>query len=148
MRYLTIFLLVILASCGTRKRDAYVSTVKKDVVLLTQNDITTNTNIKKTSTTTTYTPIDPTKPMVTPDGRTSTNAKIEEKEVVNENLTTKIDKSKTEKSETTKEKTKDVKVETEKPNPWFSIGLWVAVAVVLCFALYFANRWFGVFTKK
>ena len=131
MRYLIIFLLVILAGCGTRKRDVYVSTVKKDVVLLTQNDITTNTDIKKTSTTTTYTPIDPTRPMILPDGRTSTNTKIEEKEVVNENLTTKIDKSKTEKSETTESKDKVVNTESKKPDPYMSIGMWVAIIVII-----------------
>lgn len=144
MRYLTIILLVILASCGTRKRDAYVSTVKKDVVLTTRNDITTNTDIKKTSTTTTYTPIDPTRPMILPDGRTSTNTRIEEKSTHEDNNVVNIDKSKAEKSETIKEKEKDVKVEAKKPNPW----LWGSVAVIICFALYFADRWFGVFTKK
>lgn len=148
MKYITIILLVLLVSCGTRKRDVQVSTIKKDVLITKNNDISTNIITKKTSTSTTYTPIDPTKEMVLPDGSKYTNVKIEEKAVVNENLTTKTDKSTSETKDNSKEKEKGVKVETKKPNPWFSIGMWVAIAVIVCFALYFASRWFRVFSKK
>lgn len=143
MRFI-IILFILLASCGTSKKAVKVSTLKKDVVISKQNDITVNTNIHKTATTTTYSPINPNMPMILPDGRTSTNTVIEEKSEVKENLTTQIDKSVSEEAETIKEKNKDIQVETKKPNPW----LWGSVAVVICFALYFAKRWFGVFTKK
>lgn len=142
MRYLLILLLIV--GCGSRKKEAYVSTIKKDVVLTQNNDIVTNTKTESTNTSTIYTPIDSTKPMILPDGRTSTNVKIEESSTVRNNQTVQIDKTNTDLKETIKEKEKDKKVKTEKPNPF----LWIGIVIVICFALYFASRWFGVFTKK
>lgn len=143
-----LLLLVLLASCGTRKRDVQVSTIKKDVLITKNNDISTNIITKNTSTSTTYTPIDPTKEMVLPDGRTSINTKIEEKSTQEDNNVVNIDKSTSEIKDNSKEKDKGVHVETEKPNPYKWIGLWIAVIIIICCAIYFYPRWSGVFSKK
>ena len=148
MKYITILLLLFLVSCGTRKRDIHVSTIKKDVVLTQNNDITTNIKETRTSTTVIYSPVDPTKPMVLPDGRTSINTKIEEKSTQEDNNVVNIDKSTSEIKDNSKEKDKAVHVETEKPNPYKWIGLWIAVIIIAFCAIYFYPRWSGVFNKK
>lgn len=148
MRYLTIVFLLLMVGCGTRKRDAYVSTIQKDVVLIENKDITTNTKTTKTATSVIYTPIDPTKEMVLPDGRKSTNAKIEEKETQEDWSVGITDKSQLELKDNSKGKEKAINLDVEKPNPYKWVGLWVALIVIICFAIYFYPRWSGIFTKK
>lgn len=145
MKKIIPFIVVLfLVSCGSRKKEAYVSTIKKDVVLTQNNDIVTNVKTESTSISVTYTPIDSDRPMILPDGRTSTNVKIEERKEQTSQTNNNTDKTITDLKETIKEKERKKKVESTKPNPF----PWMVIAVIVCFALYFASRWFGVFTKK
>ena len=109
-----------------------------------KKDISTNTRMDKKSTSTTYTPINPEKPMITPDGRTSINAKIEDKQEQTTQDKKETDKTILKTTDKSKEKEKSLDLKTDKPNPW----KWGGIVIVVCFALYFASRWFGVFSKK
>lgn len=124
-------------SCGTRKKQLQVETTKTGVNLKEQLAITTNVKKTKTNTSTIYTPIDPTKPMTLPDGRTSTNAIIEEKDEAEQSETNVLDNSKKQMEVKEESKKKDLDVQTKKANPY----LWLAIAVSICFAMYFAHRW-------
>lgn len=134
LRYLFVYicfaLMAYCSSCGTRKRAAYAETTKKGVVISDKKDISTNARITVTETGTTYTPIDPTRPMVLPDGRTSTNTKIQEGEKKTEGDIRTADKGESSTKTTEFGKVKESENETKKPNPWLWTGLTVFFSVV------------------
>lgn len=127
-----LLILVLLAGCGTRKRQAQISTEKKEIIRIDKKDISTNVRTEKYATKTTYTPIEKDKEMVLPDGRTGVNVVIVDEAVNSLDELQAIDKGVI--VEEIKEKTKDKtsNVETKKPNPW----LWGAVVVIVLGIVY------------
>ena len=136
MRYILLILLVI--SCGTRKRTVELEKVRteivNDIVLKIQNDIRTNTQLTKRGSITVLEPIDPDKPS-TFNGHTFQNAKVRIDSTRTDSIVLRNDNSRTEASDNSKvkidSKNRNVDVKSKKPNPWLWIGLVLVVALGL-----------------
>lgn len=142
-KYIVLLLILVMFGCGTKKKVVQVATVKKDVTITQHNDITTNAVEIKTTTKTTYTPKDPTKPMVLPDGTTTTNAVVEKTQETQETTTAAQDKTITETKDETKTKDRAMDLDVKKSNPY--LWLYIAIATVVLFVLVY---WYITKPKK
>lgn len=144
LRYSFIFLFVLLASCGARKVDVQktdtvvkvdsTSVIKKDEVVVTQNNVSINTDIDECE----ITPIDSTKPVIIGDKKYF-NAKIKYKKT----KTTSVDTTK--KQEVRKE-VQEVKLNKDKKEKIFNkkidkpkavSSFWGWLLVILLVVLFF-----------
>lgn len=131
-----LLIMIMLCSCGTRKKALQAETVKKEVVTNEKKDIVSNAVISTVNQYEVYTPIDHTKPMITPDGKSTTNAIVKKGVDTKKEETKTVDKGEVKKQETVKKKKKVLDVETKKPNPW----LWIGLVIILCFISYLGYR--------
>lgn len=125
---ITIFLILLLSGCATRKKSLQVDTFKKDVKEVVINDIHVTLLEEEKITRKTIAPIDPNKPM-TVDGKEYKNAIIQESVEERKKDSTAVDKSKTDKSETVKEKSRNLDVQTKR----FPVWGWLIIGFVACF---------------
>jgi hypothetical protein len=158
-KLLYILLLASISSCGTKKKLVEINTTKleevfsrkNDIVISDDKNISINTVFEADIKRITYSPIQVDRPMYL-DGKEYRNTNIEHTEEKKKTTTETVDKSKvrtkdnsetnTSKEEKNKSKLKDK--ETTKPNPY----PWIALVVVICFALYFARRWFIIWNER
>lgn len=147
-KYSFIFLFVLLASCGARKVDVQktdtsvkvdsASTTKKEEVIVTQNNISVNTDTDEVE----VTPIDETKPVIIGDKKYF-NAKIKYKK-------TKVSVVDTTKKEEVKKETQDVKVVKSKKEKVFkkhidkkesrSVYWWWLLIILLVVLFFYTYR--------
>jgi len=143
-KWLCITFVLLMWACGSRKRELKVSTTKKDVVQTINNDLVTNTRIERRADVTIYTPIDPTMPMVLPDGTISKNTKIEKRKETEAQTQNKTDKTQEIKKETSASKNKNVTAQSERGDFWRSfalpVGLGLGLALLVAAFLYFRRR--------
>ena len=144
LRYSFIFLFVLLASCGARKVDVQktdtvvkvdsTSTIKKEEVVVTQNNISINTDTDEVE----ITPIDSTKPIIIGDKKYF-NAKIKTKK-------TKSSVVDTTKKEEVKKESQEVKLIEDKKEEGFKrkvdkkesyVVFWGWLLIILLVLLFF-----------
>lgn len=130
LAYLLAYILAIILfciSCGTRKRDARLTAEKKEITRIEKKNISVNVRTEKYADRTTYSPVEPSKEMVLPDGRRGVNVVITDEKINKIEDIEVVDKG--EIKEDTKEKTKDKtsNVETKKPNPWLWLGIFASL---------------------
>lgn len=158
-KLLYILLLASISGCGTKKKTVEIDiskleevfSQKNDIVISDDKNISTNTVFEADIKRITYSPIYEDRPMYL-DGKEYKNTKIDQTEEKKKTTTETVDKSKVETKDNSetgtskeeKNKSKDKNVETTKPNPY----PWIALVVVICFALYFARRWFIVWNER
>lgn len=148
LRYSILFLFVFLASCGSRKvtvekTDTVVkvdstSTIKKDEVVVTQNNIVVNTDTDEME----ITPIDSTKPVIIGEKKYF-NAKIRYKK-------TKASVVDTTKKEEVKKEVQEVKVVKDKKEKVFkknidkkesrSVYWWWLLIILLALLFFYARK--------
>lgn len=139
---------LLLLSCGSRKKEAYIETKIEEVKQWEKKEIVSNALILSNAEKTTYTPIDPTKEMILPDGRRAINTKIEEEKETKKEELSSNDKTSSASDVKKKDKARAKAMQSEKPNLYKWLFLSLGVVLIICFALYFSNRIVNPFKKK
>ncbi|MBD0822664.1 hypothetical protein [Aestuariibaculum marinum] len=153
MRQLIIIFALIFAfmqtGCGSKKkasnrhRTKSVEYEQKDIQAKTENYKIDTVSINTSEHKIIITPVDNSKP-ITVNGKTYDNAKIEIENKQHQEQQKSIDSSKTSYVDNTKstKETKTAKRSSDsfsiRQSPWF----WLAVVLVVCFAIYFSRRWY------
>lgn len=139
--YVYIFTILLILSCGTRKKEVHKKLVevnkieKKDLEVINTNDIQSNVSIIEHELITHFTPVDEKKPMII-DGHEYINTKVStgvhSKEVDSRTSDKSINKTK-DNSEYREEKaTKDIKMELDRDNSFgFWDWFWLLLAIVV-----------------
>jgi hypothetical protein len=144
MKKYYILVLIVLMGCGSRKKQLKGSVEKRDVVELVNNDISSNVRIERRADVVIYTPIDPDRPMVLPDGTKTKNVRIEKRTEAETKSEEKADRTTKEKKETSITKDKDLAVESKRGDFWrtftLPVGIGLGLAIVAAVILYYLYR--------